>query len=129
MCIRDRPQEEIAGPLLPGGANDQLRVRHPGRIQVLGKQILIQIRWGPLPPGHSLCKLASSLDDLVPAAVVQTEVHLDLMIVSGTELCIPAQLLQAGGQLGQVPKEYKMHPVLLHIPECLLQVPAQERCV
>ena len=124
--ISGLPQQEIAGPLLTGGTDDQLGVRHVGGVQVARQQFLRQLLRTALTVSDLLRKGPGCPDDLVPAAVVQAEIDLDLVVGAGAFLRLPAQLLQVRGQLAQVAEEAEADVVLLHIRQSFLQIAAQQ---
>ena len=76
-------------------------------------------------PGWRRGKPPGRLDDLVPSAVIQAEIHLHIVIFT-LFLGPVAQSLQLRAELRQVTKEAEADTVLLHIPQGFLQIPAQQ---
>ena len=129
FAVGTLPQHEIAQPYLAAGADDQLRVRNAGRVQIGGKQCFVQVLRLPLPFRTLRRKPADSPEDLIPAAVVQTDIG--LKIVLGQMLRDLVRLVGQRPQLRcdgrHVSKEVESDMVPLHSVHGFQQILLQKR--
>ena len=65
------------------------------------------------------------MDNLIPPAVVQAEIHLHVVVLRAA-FRIVAERLQLRAETGQVAKKAEFYPVLFHVPQRLFQIPAQQ---
>ena len=122
------PQQKAGQALLAAGADDELRVRDPRRVQIAGEQGIIQLLRPLLPGGAVGGKTPGCSQNLVAPAVIQA--HVGLEVIPGQVLRdlvrLPGQGPQIRGDRGHVPEEVEPDVVLLHGVHCLQQIPLQQ---
>ena len=123
--VRGLPQQEVADPHLSGWPDDQLRVGHARRVQIPGENILGQFFRVGLSGGDIRRVSLHSMDNFIPPAVVQAEVHLHVVFLRAA-FRIVAERLQLRAETGQVAEKSEFYPVFFHVPQRLFQIPAQQ---
>src|SRR6185312_13225992 len=91
------PQQEVAGALLPAGADDEVRVGLPGGVQVLPEALLVDLLgWHP---GSD--QRPCGVDDLRAAGVVEGDVERHLLPASRAVLGLANRAHDVGRRLVQ----------------------------
>src|SRR5919201_5294484 len=90
LGIRELPQEKVRDPQLPGGADEQIGVRHLRLVQQRGEALLVE----PVRSDARLDRAPRCLDDLGTTAVVERDPELQPVLVRGRGLELTHLVLQ-----------------------------------
>ena len=112
--VRGLPQQEIADPHLSGRPDDQFRIGYARRVQIPGENVLGQVFRVGLSGGDIRRVSLHRVDDLIPPAVVQAEIYLDVVFLRAA-FRVVAEGLQLRTETGQVAEKAEFYPVLFKI--------------
>ncbi len=125
LAVSALPQQKVGDALLPAGADQQLRVGDAGGIEIapeLGFADLL--RRFAVPEVGGIAHRGT--DDLVPAAVVETDIGLEALIARRDLVGLGHELAQLLRQTRDVAEDLHLDVVALHRVDGLVEIFPQQ---
>ena len=126
LRVGNLPEQEVAHPQLAAGANQQIRVRHPARIEMLGNDFLVDVlRTDPFRL-HLACDRTDGIDDLGATAVTQRQHQRQTSVFLQRVDGFGKLILRAGRQFTNPANRCESHIVLVQLLNLLLEVKLEQ---
>ena len=116
------PEEEVAHAHLAAGADEQVRVGHVLRVEMLRDDLLVDLRGFEFPLLHLGRDGADGLDDLRAPAIAEREREREAAVLGKGLLRLHQLRLHRFGQSVNLPDGVETDVVLVQLPDLILEI-------